>query len=170
MSVNTSGPESFEGMYSIHNKWLISWLCKKTGCSHHAADFAQDTFLRVLTRITQARQEKIDNPRRYLTVIAGGLVIDHFRRRAVEQAYLDVLSIYPEPVDISAEQRQDLLQTIQRVDEMLDNLPEKIRKAFLMSQIDGLTYQQIANKMDISVRTVKRYMQQGFVQCLSILL
>ncbi|HEY4353459.1 MAG TPA: sigma factor-like helix-turn-helix DNA-binding protein, partial [Paraburkholderia sp.] len=43
---------------------------------------------------------------------------------------------------------------------------EPIRSAFLLSQLDGLTYDEIATQLSISTRTVKRYMATAFEECL----
>ncbi|WP_269147395.1 sigma factor, partial [Herbaspirillum lusitanum] len=34
--------------YSSHHGWLFGWLRKKLGCTHNAADVAQDTFVRII--------------------------------------------------------------------------------------------------------------------------
>ena len=46
----------------------------------------------------------------------------------------------------------------------------EIRSAFLMSQLEGVTYEEIAVRLQVSVRTVTRYMAQGFRQCLRLML
>jgi RNA polymerase sigma-70 factor (ECF subfamily) len=38
----------------------------------------------------------VQEPRAYLTTIARNLLINHVRRRAIEQAYLDALALMPE--------------------------------------------------------------------------
>lgn len=162
--------QTFDSLYLDHHGWLSGWLYRKLGCSHQAADLAHDTFVRLLTRSDDAREDQLREPRAYLRVIAGGLVVDHFRRRSLEQAYLEALAALPEAVGISPEDREVLLEALQRIDAMLDRLPPKVRKVFLLSQLDGLSYPQIAGRMGLSVRTVKRYMQQGFCQCLAIML
>jgi DNA-directed RNA polymerase specialized sigma24 family protein len=45
-------------------------------------------------------------------------------------------------------------------------LPPKARTAFLSSQLEGLAYEEIAVQLQVGVRTVARYMAQGFAQCL----
>ena len=35
-------------LYSDHHPWLLGWLRSRLGCSQQAADFAQDTFVRIL--------------------------------------------------------------------------------------------------------------------------
>lgn len=155
-----------EHLYNEHNTWLKTWLGAKLGCGYQAADLAQDTFVRVLMRHDELKSVHLRRPRAYLRVIAKGLLIDHFRRKSVERAFLEALVLLPEPEVISPEEQKILLETIQLIDAALDRLPAQVREVFLLSQIEGATYAEIASQMDISTRTVKRYMQKGFSQCL----
>ena len=59
-----------------------------------------------------------------------------------------------------------ILQTLHEIDAMLDALPAPVRRAFLLSQIEGLTYEAIAREIGVSLITVKRYMARAFRQCL----
>jgi len=43
-----------------------------------------------------------------------------------------------------------------------------VKRAFLLSQINGLKYDDIAEQLGVSLITVKRYMKQAFVQCLML--
>lgn len=158
-----------EHLYTEHNAWLRDWFRIRLGCNHQAADLAQDTFVRVLLRREELRTERLQQPRAFLRVIAKGLLVDHFRRKDVERAFREALSVLPEPEALSPEAKEILLQTLQQIDAVLDRLPRAVRHAFLLSQLDGLTYDEIAGQMNLSVRTVKRYMRQGFSQCLSAL-
>jgi RNA polymerase sigma-70 factor (ECF subfamily) len=108
----------------------------------------------------------IEEPRAYLTVIAKGLVANAYRREALERAYLETLALLPEAQAPSQEYRAILLETLFEIDAMLDRLPPKARSTFLLSQLEGLTYAEIAEQLNISVRTVKRHMVLGFEQCL----
>ena len=109
-------------------------------------------------------------PRAYLSTLAKGVISEHWRRQALERAYLDALAAMPEPLALSPEERLELLQTLDEIDAMLDGLAPKAREAFVLSQLEGLTYAAIAERLQISERTVKRYMQQGFERCLALVL
>lgn len=159
-----------EHLYVDHGSWLQEWFHSRLGCSDQAADLAQDTFVRILSRREDLRRDTLRKPRAFLRVIAHGLLIDHYRRRDVERAFLRALAALPEGVTVSPEDREILLETLQQIDAALGNLPPPARRAFLLSQVDGLTYPEIAARMNVSVRTIKRYMQQGFGQCLAVLL
>ena len=153
-------------LYCDHHGWLQGWLARKLGNASDAADLAHDTFLRLLTRQT-ARSLGCE-PRALLTHIAKGLVVDRWRRQDVERAYLETIAHLPEPEVPSPETRWLILETLYRIEAMLRDLPEKTRQAFLMSQIDGLTYPQIAEELGVSLVSVKRYMRDAFLACLSV--
>ena len=72
----------------------------------------------------------------------------------------------PEPQAPSAEQRFIILETLYEIDAMLDALQPKVKRVFLLSQIEGMKYEDIATQMDVSLITVKRYMKQAFLHCL----
>ena len=154
-------------LYSDHHGWLQSWLRRKLGNSFDAADLAQDTFARLLTA---RNPEVIAQPRAYLTTVARRLMVNHFERQSLERAYLASLALLPEALVPSVEERAILLETLHELDALLDELPPPVRTAFLMSQLEGLSYDEIAARLKLSVRTVTRYMAQGFRQCLRLML
>jgi len=164
------GHAAVERVYIDHHGWLRSWLQSRLGCPEVAADLAQDTFLRIVARREQLRRAPLRKPRAFLRVIAGGLLVDHLRRRDLERAFLAALSNQPAAAAMSAEDREILLETLNRMDMLLDRLSAPVRKVFLMSQLDGLRYACIARQMGVSERTVKRYMQQAYRKCLATLL
>ena len=168
--MSTACANPVEQLYVAHHVWLRDWFRSRLGCHTQAADLAQDTFVRVLMRQEQLRQAPLHQPRAFLRVIAKGLLIDHFRQRDVERAFLALIATYPEAQQPSPEEQELLLETLQQLDAALDELPAAIRRVFLLSQFDGLGYAEIASQMQLSTRTVKRYMQQGFRQCLSVFL
>lgn len=156
---------SFEVLYRDHHGWLRGLLLRKLGCSEQAADLAQDTFVRVIAaRTAEAPRE----PRSYLATIARGLLIDHYRRRDLERAYLDALAQLPEPEVPSPEQRWLVLETLLQIDAALDGLPPVARRAFLLSQLDGLGYAEIGRELGVSLATVKRHMLRAFRACLAV--
>jgi len=164
-SVDRSLNLHIHNLYCEHHGWLHAWLDRKLGNTSDAADLAHDTFLRLLTR--QARTLGAE-PRALLTHIAKGLVIDRWRRQDVERAYLETIAHLPEPQVPSPETRWLILEALYRIDAMLSQMPDKTRQAFLMSQIDGMTYPQIAIELGVSLISVKRYMRDAFLACLSV--
>ncbi|WP_434561253.1 sigma-70 family RNA polymerase sigma factor [Pseudomonas sp. Z4-20] len=151
-----------EVLYIAHHNWLNGWLRRRLACPESAADLAQDTFIRVLA----ARDpQPILEPRAFLTTIAKRVLFNHYRRQDLERAYVDALAQLPEQVAPSEEDRAIILQTLLELDQLLDGLPRAVKKAFLLAQIDGLTYNEIALELGISLATVKRHLNKAAMRC-----
>ncbi|MGB8971134.1 MAG: sigma-70 family RNA polymerase sigma factor [Pseudomonas capeferrum] len=149
-------------LYCEHHGWLNGWLRKRLGNAFDAADLTQDTFVRVI----KARSAlDIREPRPYLSRIAKGLLIDLIRRRSLEQAYLEALASLPEALQPSLEEQAILLQALVEIDRLLQGLGTKVKQVFMLSQFDGLTYPQIAEQLNISVRSVNNYMAKAMEHC-----
>ncbi|MCP3751723.1 sigma-70 family RNA polymerase sigma factor [Pseudomonas sp. SBB6] len=154
---------ALHALYSEHNGWLKNWLRARLGNASDAADLAQDTFIRVLNA---RNADTIREPRSYLGAIAHALMIDKFRRKALEQAYLDELALRPERVAESPESRLLILEALLAVDQMLDGLGERTRTIFLTVQLEGLSYVATAERLGVSVTTVKKHLIRAMTHCL----
>ncbi|HDY97404.1 MAG TPA: sigma-70 family RNA polymerase sigma factor [Pseudomonas sabulinigri] len=97
--------------------------------------------------------------------MARGLVIDHWRRSALEKAYLDALAQIPEQLYPSAEEHHQTLQTLEQIAALLDGLKAKVRTAFLLYQLGGMTHAQIAKQLGVSSRTVERHVADALFHC-----
>ena len=107
--------------------------------------------------------------RRFLAQIARNLVIDQWRRQRVRQAYLDSLAALPEPEIPSLETRAIVIETLMQIDAMLDSMPTKVREAFLLSQFEGLSHAQIAERLAVSVSSVQKYLMRAITACYQVL-
>lgn len=163
--LTTDASTQIHFLYANHHDWLKNLLRKKLGCSQRAADLTHDTFVRILANTPTA----ISEPRAYLTTVAKGVLINWYRRQALERAYLDALATLPEREAPSPEQHHIILETLCEIDALLDTLPPLIKRAFLLSQIEGLKYENIAAQLNVSLITVKRYIKQAFLQCLIVM-
>jgi RNA polymerase sigma-70 factor (ECF subfamily) len=163
MSADLALQNQVQFLYSHHHSWLLGWLRRRLGDACVAADLAHDTFVRVLARRALLEFEE---PKAYLATIARGLLVDHWRRQDIERAWLDTLAAMPEPVAPSPEERSLLLEALCRIDALLDQLRPKVRETFLLSQIDGLTYREIGERLGVGERMVKKYLAQAMLHCL----
>jgi len=164
-------PQPVAELYREHHGWLHGWLRRKLGCTHQAADLAQDTFVRVLTSPAAGGQlDELREPRHFLVAIARRVMVDHLRRRALEKAWLEAVALQPEPLAHSPETRALIVETLCQIDAMLDGLGHKARQAFLLAQLEGLSYAEIAERLQVSVSSVKKYMARATEHCLLLML
>ena len=83
-----------------------------------------------ISSLQPAGNRGLREPRAYLTAIAKRLMLNHHRRRALDQAYLDALAVMPPALAPSVEQRLLILEALHEIDEMLSGLPGPVREAF----------------------------------------
>jgi RNA polymerase sigma factor (sigma-70 family) len=157
---------TLHALYSDHHSWLYTWIRKRLDNHFDAADLTQDTFLRIHSR------QEVDNiiePRSYLATVAKGIISHFYRRKSLEEAYLEYVALFPDPMTATQEQQHIILQTLEQIDALLNDLPKRVKTVFLQSQIEGKKYQDIADDLGISLISVKRHMKQAYVQCLTLM-
>jgi RNA polymerase sigma-19 factor, ECF subfamily len=155
-TVDAPPQEEVHTLYHAHHAWLVSWLKRRLGCIHHANDLAHDTFLRLITKSLSIAH--LDEPRAFLSTIAHGLMVDQFRRKAIEQAYLQSIMYLPHAMAASPEEELAILETLVQIDQLLNGLKPVVRTVFLLSKLEGHTYSEIAATLGISLRTVEAHM------------
>jgi len=149
-------------LYVAHHSWIVQLLRRKLGNHQQAQDLAQDTFIRLM------RQEVLPSlrePRAYLATVASRLCLEFFRRRALEHAYLESLAGMDPAEAPSPETRLLVLETLDEIGRVLDGLGARVREIFLLSQLDGMTYPQIAEQVGVSVNVVQKAMLKAYRVC-----
>jgi RNA polymerase sigma-70 factor (ECF subfamily) len=154
--------QQIEVLYSNHHGWLQGWLRGKLGSAFDAADLAHDTYLRILAR---GRAPRPEESRQHLAQIANGLMIDLFRRRHIEAAYMEALAHMPPAAMPTPETRALIIEALTEIDAILASLPAKVREAFLLCKVEGLDYREIARRLDVSVSSVEKYMVRALLAC-----
>lgn len=156
--------EQFQALYTDNHSWLYAWLCKKTGCTYKAEDVAHNAFLRLFSH---TNLEGIREPKAFLTTTASRLMIDEARRKHVELRYLETYAYFhgDEAVAPSAEELVVITETLTAIVHMLEGLPEKCQRAFLMNRLEGMKHAQIAETLGVSKSMVKQYIAKTMVHC-----
>ena len=160
-------PNRLEQLFATHAQGLVRFLKRKVNSPEDAEDIAQNAFIRI-QRL--AEQGELDNPKAYLYQTASNLAIDMLRREKLHQNYVQQT--------ISKEQFSDeefssvtdyctperLLTARGELDairQAMDELPIKCRQAFLLHRVKGLSYNDIAIEMGVSVSSVEKYILQA---------
>lgn len=155
--------EQVQSLYSDHYPWLLNWLHRRLdNGGRDAPDIAQDVFVRLLTR---PRQLDYREPRAYLSSIARGIVIDQWRRRQLENAWLEAMALLPEGEQPSAEYQVELFEALNAIDRVLDGLKPNVRQAFLWARFEGLSCREIGERLGVSRATAERYVAKALSHC-----
>ena len=154
-----------EGLFARHQAALHTFFRRRIKAGSDAPDLVQEVYLRML-RVSDA--EAIRNPEGYLFTVASNLVKEHavLDRRQAGQLDIDEWSVQ-ESLGVIPELdgQLDTRQRLVRLGEVLRQLSPRCRTAVLLQYRDGLTHQQIADRLGVSAHMVKKYLAQGLAHC-----
>ena len=164
MSTPTDPKALLAALYDDNHRWLRARLYRQLKCPQDAADLTQDTFIRVL----DARQLiQLEEPRAFLSTVARRLLFSFWRRKRLEQRYLDSLALLPERYSPSEEDLALVREALESIDRLLDGLPARVRQIFILSRLEGLSQPMIAQQLNVSLATVERDLRRAFLRCCS---
>ncbi|WDZ96228.1 sigma-70 family RNA polymerase sigma factor [Herbaspirillum sp. WKF16] len=158
----TDSTSALSELYRYHHRWLQGLLQRKLGNAFDAADLAHDAFLRLLLK--PRAFDSSEGARAYLSTVAKGLCVDLWRRRQVEDAWLQASEAIGYRLEISEEERLEIVEALYQVDAVLGRLSEKAAHAFILVQIHGMTYKEVAREIGVSDRMVKKYMAKAILE------
>lgn len=166
MSASDSYSQGIAQLYGAHHRWLFGWLHRRLGNAADAAELAHDAFLRLL--VTPRHFDTAPQARVYLRSMANGMCVDFWRRRSVEQAWLDALARQPEQFAPSAEHQAIVLGALHEIDAMLQTLPPKAAQAFVLAVACEMTDQEVADALGVSSRMVRKYVARAMLGCMML--
>lgn len=121
--------------------------------SLEAEDVVEDTLVRVWER--RHSLTNIDNLEVYCLTICRNLAIDRAARKDAQHALLDDEGAHPIDNTALPDAQLEADERLAWVKRSFETLPEKQRTALQLRDIDGHSYQEVAQAMEISESDVK---------------
>jgi len=151
--------DAFEKIVERHKHRLFNFVCRFVGDRETAEDIVQETFLRAFRRRREYRA--IANFSTWLFTIAGNLAKSELRRRKRWRFFsLNWDEETETGMEIPDEShRPDTVTetslTDRQIQQAIEALPANYRKVILLRDVEGLSYQEIAEIVNRPVGTVK---------------
>lgn len=154
--------KAFEQIFKKYAERIYYFSIKYLKLKEDAEEITQEVFVRLWNRRFDLKTELSFSS--YLFMIAKNAVIDMLRKRQKESLFNeDINSNIESPLyeDNKSVEYKELNEIIQN---SIKDLPVKRRQIYLLSRDEGLTYKQIAEKLDISIKTVESHMRLALQQ------
>lgn len=149
-------------LYVQDHPWLLGRLYDRLRNREDAEDVAGEAFSQL---VGSPSLDAMREPRALLVTVAKRIMWKLWRRRELEAAWLESLRVQEEALAPSAQEQMEIMQALQYVDDILQGLSIKARRAFLYSQVDGMRHAEIAAELGVSVSTVRHYITQALRAC-----
>lgn len=158
--------EAFDEIVARYKDGIYNYIRRMISNPEDVEDLAQEVFVRAFASIKSFRREA--NLRTWLYRIATNLCIDRYRRSGIEKQLMvplelgssddeaqpvrtaDVPDSKYDPQELC--ERRELQAEVQRA---LNSLPDKLRAAILLFDMEGMSYEEIAETLGCPVGTVK---------------
>jgi RNA polymerase sigma-70 factor (ECF subfamily) len=155
---------SFEDFFKKHFLSLCAYCQFRFGLD---LDMAKEVVHTGFIKLWDARQNLASgvSPKSYLYKIITNNVLDNLKHGKIRQQYARfVLQSVPEDAATNSFDDLDVKQLQAEINAAIAELPEQMRKVFEMSRFGGLKYGEIAEQLNISVKTVETQMSRALAR------
>ena len=149
---------AFQQIFIDYREKVFNYFIKKTGSVTDAEDLLQNTFLK-LWRYRSSLNEcyLLDQ---HLFNIARTVFIDYTRSK---NKLRKIEALVKREVTAAKEEIKNELDK-ERLEQILKEMPEERRKAFLMHKVEGYTYKEIADELSLNTKTVDNHISRALKQ------
>jgi RNA polymerase sigma factor (sigma-70 family) len=162
-AVEDARPEFVTGVFLRFQHALLRYLRDLLSRREDAEDVAQETYLKLMNAGGLERSEV--RVRAFMFKVATNLAYDRFRQRRTRGRQDDSELVALPDEAPPADRVVALEQGISIVERTLLGLPARCRQVFLLRVSHEWSYEAIAERLQISKRTVEREMQQALEAC-----
>lgn len=160
-----SGDEmAFELLFRKYYVQLCTFANRFTSNTAESEEIVQEVFLNIWKKRSQLKLEEELRP--YLYKSVQNLCFNFIQHQKIVDNYYSVIDVvYNNRSENFDTYESVLFAELQgKVDDAISSLPKECRRIFQMSRKDGLKYTEIAEKLDISVKTVETQMSRALVK------
>lgn len=132
---------------------LCGFAYKFTEDMDQAEELVQELFVQLWDK----RETLVPNSsvKSYLFTATRNACLNHLKHQKVRAKFAEAVQAQPMPQMGDAGEALEAAELKARIELAIEDLPERCREVFVMSRYEGLKYQEIADKLQISARTVE---------------
>jgi RNA polymerase sigma factor (sigma-70 family) len=148
--------KDFKMIYDLHFDDLRRYLIYRSGDQQLSEDIAQNVFMKAWTKKIELVKGDIKS---LLFKMATDEFISHIRRKNVERTYANSIDL---KLIAETDSRDDqMIDKKRRFEMALNQLSEKQRTTLLMNKIQGLTYKEISETLNLSQKAIEKRISQA---------
>lgn len=146
--------DTFEAYYSS----IRNFIYYKSGDMDLAEDLAQETFMKLWEKRQEINPETVKS---YLYTIANNMALNHFKHQKVVLKFQNQALSQSPVTGNSPHYELEHKEFNERLQQAINDLPDKLRVAFLMNRVDKMKHQQIADALQLSVKGVQKRVRKA---------
>jgi RNA polymerase sigma-70 factor (ECF subfamily) len=158
-NIKKNDEKAFKILFDRYYKKLLDYAFTFTGDLQEAEDIVQQTFITLWTNRKKIDAQK--SIKSYLYRITHNTYIDTYRKQKHKESFFDEIKERALRDRINGDD-EIIEQRILKLKVVIDSLPDKCKEVLQMNKFQGLKYKEIADQLNISVKTVEAHMNTAF--------
>ena len=146
----------FEGFFEAYKKRVFGVAVKMLKSPTEAEDVVQEVFLSIWQ--SRARLDRINDPEAYLFTITHNTIYTHLKKASRNEQLLNAILYYISQKQNTTEETVAAHDAGKLIREAVQQLSPQQRTIFELSKQEGLSYHEIAERMQISQNTVRNHL------------
>jgi RNA polymerase sigma-70 factor, ECF subfamily len=148
---------AFDAVYELYCRRLFGFVIRYIKHREDAEEIVQDVFVKIWEN--RNRIDTFSSFDAYIFTIAYNTTIDLLRKRVCESKYFDYL-VYRQQIEMAPDVTDEIgfKELSERADLLVNRLTPRQREVFFLCRKEGLSHEEIAHRLHISVNTVKNHM------------
>jgi RNA polymerase sigma-70 factor (ECF subfamily) len=160
LRIKLGDQQAFELLFRKYYVRLCTFSNKFLNDTEESRDVVQEVFAKIWEGRDEIDPE--DSLKSYLFKITQNLSINKLRRKKVELRYTEIYKlVYIEYQEFSVHDSLIAKELEEHIAKTINMLPAKCRQIFELSRNKGLKYKEIANSLNISIKTVEAQMSKA---------
>jgi RNA polymerase sigma-70 factor (ECF subfamily) len=155
--------DAFAALYHSTSAKLFGIILRILRQQEAAEEVLQDVYLKIWERASDFDRSKA-SPITWMATIARNRALDEVRKRKIPVASDGIdISELADPQKLPSEQLE-ISQELRRLEACLDGLDKQKTIAIKLAYLDGLSRQELAERLDQPVGTIKTWLHRGLKQ------
>ncbi|MEP6547602.1 MAG: RNA polymerase sigma factor [Gammaproteobacteria bacterium] len=163
MAAAEDAQELVSGLVASHGAQLRRFVFARVRNFSDVPELVQEVYLRML-RISNI--DSIRSPEAYLFTVAQHVVQQHTMRQSSTPPTVELVQLLNEPAgsqDSDPALALEAQQCLERLQRALEELSPKARATFMLHRRDGLSFEEIASRLETSLPMVKKYLMKALL-------
>lgn len=157
--IKISSEQQIKELFDNHFHNLVFHSFKITNDYSQSEEIVQDVFVKIWQNFEQCRL--ISDFKSYLYKAVHNSSINYLRHLKIRQKYNEEISYTFNEAEKSAEETIAENEKYNRIHRAINKLPDNWKEAIVLSKYDKLKYHEIADRMNISQKTVEKYISKA---------
>ena len=156
-----SNPAAIEELYNFYYPRLYNFSKSFLKLDDGIDDILQEVFIRIWQNRNKINTSETFNS--FIFTITRNLLLNELRSRFSNQKMKEKVGKLAVPIEYSFIEQSEYHDLKEKVDRSINELPVRQKEIFTLSRINGFSHKEIAEKLNITTKTVEFHIAKSIV-------